>query len=96
MTDREDFNLGKSEAVCKGSFALGNACGRCSRCRDEALKMNSKSKFSVKVEKLGSDVIAGFRVRPEAHKEIKRLAEENGLGISAVVRLMIDFALDNL
>lgn len=25
----------ENEAVCKGSFVLGTACGKCSRCREE-------------------------------------------------------------
>lgn len=29
----------QDEAWCKGSFLLGSACGRCTRCVDEALQL---------------------------------------------------------
>lgn len=96
MTDPEDFRGGRpAEVVCRGSYALGTACGRCSRCRAEMDRLQHKPTFKVTSEKLGADVIANFRVRPEVHAKIKTMAEANGVGVADVVRQMIDFAMEN-
>lgn len=96
MTDREDFHGGRLpsvEAVCRGSYALGTACGKCSRCKNELEKMTKK--FAVKAETLGPNVVANFRVRDEVHAKLKSMADEKGVSIQDVVRQMIDFALEH-
>jgi hypothetical protein len=42
MTTSADHLIPKnSEATCKGSFNLGNACGKCSKCKAEISKMGN-------------------------------------------------------
>lgn len=37
--DNHGLYLKPEGALCKGSWLLGSACGRCERCRDEAAKL---------------------------------------------------------
>lgn len=84
---------GNAAVMCRGSYALGTACGSCSRCKQELARMNPK--FKVKSETLGPNVIANFRVRDEVHAKIKSMADSSGISMSDVVRQMIDFALEH-